>query len=123
MYALTVPPKRHQDVWDELEGKMRQRRMQIDAMKQRGKTGASPCALFVHRLAAEPHNKQTYRAVQAREFVSFEFSELTLNNLKKACAAHFNLPPSASDMLVSNKWLSCTPSHSLKEWDGVGGWV
>ena len=108
-----MPPKRRQDVWDDLEGKMRQKRTRIDAAAQRGKTGAAPHELVVQRLAAEPDNKQTYRPVQPREFVSFKFSELTLNNLKKACAAHFNLPPSTCDVLVSNKGPSCTNINQI----------
>ena len=72
-----MPPKRRQDVWDDLEGKMRQKRTRIDPAAQRGKTGAAPHELVVQRLATEPDNKQTYRPVQPREFVSFEFSELT----------------------------------------------
>ena len=67
----------------------------------------------VQRLAAEPDNKQTYRPVQPRKFVSFEFSELTLNNLKKASGAHFNLPPSTRDVLVSNKGPSCTNINQI----------
>lgn len=48
--------------------------------------------LVVQRLTAEPDNKQTFRPVQPREFVEFEYDELTLDNLKQACATHFGLP-------------------------------
>ncbi len=56
----------------------------------------------------EPDNKQTYKPVQPREFVNFEYEDLTLANLKKACANHFNLPASTCDVLVSNKGPSCS---------------
>ena len=74
----------------------------------RSKKGSAPHELVVQRLAAEPDPKQTYKPVQPREFVRFEFEELTLGNLKKACASHFNLPASTCDVLVSNKGPSCT---------------
>ena len=50
----------------------------MDAMGQCGKAGAAPHQLVVQRLSAEPDNKQTYRPVQPREFVCFEFGDLTL---------------------------------------------
>ena len=71
--------------------------------KERGKNkkgGSAPHEIIVQRLAAEPDNKQTYKPMQPREFVNFEYEDLTLANLKKACAAHFNLPPSTCDVLV-----------------------
>lgn len=108
-----MPPKRRQHTWEELEAQMRTKRTRMDAMGQRGKTGAAPHQLVVQRLSAEPDNKQTYRPVQPREFVSFEFGELTLTNLKKACAAHFNLPASTCDILVSNKGPSCTNVNQI----------
>ena len=63
--------------------------------------------IIVQRLASEPA-KQTFRPVQPREFVNFDYEDLSLVNLKKACAAHFNLPASMCDVLVSNKGPSCT---------------
>ena len=105
-----MPPKRR-GVWEELEGKMRQKRTRIDAMGQRGKTGAAPHKLVVQRMASEPDSKQTYKP--SREFVPSEFSELTLSNLKKACAIHFNLPANMCDILVSNKGPSCTNVNQI----------
>ena len=62
----------------------------------------------MQRLAAEPDNKQTYKPVQPREFVKFEHADMTLANLKRACASHFNLPASTCDVLVTNKGPSCS---------------
>ena len=70
-----MPPKRRDQLWDELQGKMRQKRTRVDGNAQRGKTGAAPHELVVQRLSSEPDNKKTYRPVQPREFVTFEFSE------------------------------------------------
>ena len=38
----------------------------------------------------------------------YNLENLALANLKKACAAHFNLPASTCDILVSNKRPSCS---------------
>ena len=48
--------------------------------------------MVVQRLTAEPDNKQTYWLVQPREFVEFFSDDLTLENLKIACAEHFGYP-------------------------------
>ena len=65
------------------------------------------------RLSSEPDNKQTYRPVQPREFVCFDFNDLTLVNLKKACADHFNVPTGSVDVLVSNKGPSATNVNQI----------
>ena len=69
------------------------------------KGGSAPHEIIVQRLAAEPDNKQTYQPVQPREFVNFEYEDLTL---KKSCVVHFNLPASTCDILISNKGPSCS---------------
>ena len=64
-------------------------------VKFRGKT--APSEIVVQRLS-----KQTYRPVQPRVFVEFDYEELNLTNLKKACASHFGLPTSSCEILVTN---------------------
>ena len=64
-------------------------------------------------LASEPDNKQTFRPVQPREFVPFPYEDLTLANLKKACADHYSLPASLCDVLVTNKGPSCTSIEQI----------
>ena len=76
--------------------------------RSKNKKGNAPHELILQRLAAEPDNKQTCKPVQPREFVNFEYEDLNLTNLKKACATHFNLPASTCDVLVSNKGPSCS---------------
>ena len=102
--------RRRQDTWDRLQAEMSSKRVKAaDAMSgARKKKGSAPNEIIVQRLASEPDSKQTYRPVQPREFVDFQFEDLSLNNMKKACAAHFNLPVSTCDILVSNKGPSCS---------------
>ena len=76
---------------------------------RKNKNGSTPHEIIVQRLASEADNKQIYHPVQPREFVDFEFEDLSLVNIKKAsCAVHFNLHSSTCDVLVSNKGPSCT---------------
>ena len=102
-----MPPKRRQVTWNDLNAKVSAKRTRTDGMN-RGKSSASPQEIVVQKLSSKPDNKQTYRPVQPREFVAFDYEELTLANLKKACGHHFNLPASSCDVLVSNKGPSCT---------------
>jgi hypothetical protein len=105
-----MPPKRNQ-AWAELHNKMKSKRSKDQRVKKT--TGSAPHELIVQRLAAEPDHKQTYKAVQPREFVAYECEDLTLTSLKKACAAHFHLPASSCDVLVTNKGPSCTNINQI----------
>ena len=101
--------KRRQETWDGLNREMSEKRTKSgDAMSGRKKKGSAPTEIIVQRLASEADSKQTYRPVQPREFVEFPVVDLSLNNLKKACATHFNLPVGTCDILVSNKGPSCS---------------
>ena len=107
-----MPPKR-KPVWDNLAQKMSAKRTAKDGQKTSGKTPNAPSELIVQRLSSKPDNIQTYKPIQPREFVSFEYKELTLLNLKKACASHFNLPYATCDVLVSNKGPLCTNINQI----------
>lgn len=108
-----MPPKRQQ-AWNDLENKMKNKRSKANAGQQRGKkAGSAPHELIVQRLASEPDHKQTFKQVQPREFVAYEYEDLTVANLKKACAAHFRLPASSCDVLVTNKGPSCTNINQI----------
>ena len=113
--AIEMPPKR-KVVWEDLAKKMSAKRTTRDASGQKA-TGAmkgkAPHEIIVQRLSSEPDNKQTYKPIQPREFVCFEYQELTLLNLKKACDAHFNHPFNTCDVLVSNKGPSCTNINQI----------
>ena len=73
----------------------------------------APSDIIVHRLTAEPDNKQTFCPVQPREFVEFSSNDLTLENLKIACAEHFGYLVGSCDVLVSNKGPSCTNMNQI----------
>ena len=105
--------RRRNEAWIDLEAKMREKRTRVDPRGQRNAIGAAPHEIIVQRLTAEPDNKQTFRPVQPREFVEFRHSELTLENLKRACAGHFRLPLDSCDVLVSNKGPSCTNINQI----------
>ena len=109
-FLLIIKSMKRQALWNDLQAKMSGKRTRNDAMSGRKKKSGSsaPHEIIVQRLASEPDTKQTFRPVQPREFVNFEYEDLSLVNLKKACAAHFNLPASTCDVLVSNKGPSCT---------------
>ena len=87
-----MPPTKRQVTWNDLNAKVSAKRRRTDGMN-RGKSSVSPQLqeIVVQKLSSEPDNKQTYRPVQPKEFVLFDFKELTLANLKKACGHHFNL--------------------------------
>ena len=83
-----MPPKR-KAVWDNLAQKKSAKRTAKDGQKASGKTRNVPSEIIVQRLSSEPDNRQTYKPIQPREFVSFEYKELTLLNLKKSMCITF----------------------------------
>ena len=106
---------KRQNVWNRLEEEMKAKRERPDprGKGKSKKSGSAPHELIVQRLASEPDNKQTFRPVQPREFVPFPYEDLTLANLKKACADHYSLPASLCDVLVTNKGPSCTSIEQI----------
>ena len=109
---FTMPPKRNRDmVWNDLEARMSAKRMKQTQVGK--KPTGSLRQLVVQRLTAEPDNKQMYKPLQQREFVEFPYEDLTLGKLKISCAAHFGLPVSSCDVLVSNKGPSCTNINQI----------
>ena len=107
-----MPPKMNQ-VWKALQEKMSYKRTQQATRARKGAKGTAPSDIIVQRLTAEPDNNQTFRPVQPREFVEFSSDDLTLENLKIACAVHFGYPVGSCDVLVSNKGPSCTNINQI----------
>ena len=107
-----MPPKVNQ-VWKTLQEKMSKKRKQQATRARKGAKGTAPSDIIVQRLTAEPDNKQTFRPVQPREFVEFSSDDLTLENLKMACAEHFGYLVGTCDVLVSNKGPSCTNINQI----------
>lgn len=108
---------KRQTVWNRLQEEMKAKRKRPDprGKGKSKKSGSAPHELIVQRLASEPDNKQTFRPVQPREFVAFPYEDLTLTNLKKACADHYSLPASLCDVLVTNKGPSCTSIEQIPQ--------
>ena len=76
-----MPPK-CQQAWNDLENKMKNKQKKANTVQQRGKkAGSAPHELIVQHLASEPDHKQTVKPVQLREFVAYEYEDLTLQNL------------------------------------------
>ena len=98
-------------VWKELNAKMTAKRTRNPSGRNKSQKGTA-WELVVQRLTAEPDNKQTFCPVLPREFVEFEYDELTLDNSKQA-ATHFGLPVKSCDILVSNKGPSCTNINQI----------
>ena len=93
---------------------MSNKRAQQGTRARKGAKGtAAPSDIIVQRLTAEPYDKQTFRPIQPREFVEFSNDDLTLENLKFACAEHFGYPVGLCDVLVSNKGPSCTNINQM----------
>ena len=78
------------------------------------KSDSAPHELIAQHLASEPNNIETFRPVHPREFVPFPYQDLTLENLKKACADHYSLPASLCDVLVTNKGPSCMNTNKYR---------
>ena len=101
--------RKRQLVWEDLRGKMAEKRTKTDAMKRtKGQGSSAPHEIIVQKLSSEADTRQTYRPIQPREFVEFPFEDLTLANLRSACASHFNFPVASCDILVTNKGPSCS---------------
>ena len=100
---------KRQQAYLNLHDKVSEKRQKAGNAQQRKKSsGSAPNELIFQRLATEPDPKQTYKAIEPRKFVPFEYEEMTVNNIKKACASHYHLPLSSCDILVTNKGPSCT---------------
>ena len=64
----------------------------------------------VQRLSAEVSGKaQKYTRVGAREFVPFEYDEVTVENIKRACLSHFDVREGCvCDVLAGEQGPSCS---------------
>ena len=105
--------KKRKATWDRLKQQMGNKRAAATVTTRATKGSSAPHEIIVQKLASEPDNKQTFRPVQPREFVVFPYEELTLVNLKKACASHFALPATQCDVLVINIGPSATNINQI----------
>ena len=67
-------------------------------------------SMTVQRLSADVSGKaQKYTRVGAREFVPFEYEEVTVENIKLACLNHFDISETAvCDVLAGEQGPSCS---------------
>ncbi len=73
--------------------------------------------LTVQQLSATVSGKaQKYERVGARQFVSFHFDELTIENIKKACTSHFNPRTGMKcDVLSGERGPSCKSMNHIPD--------
>ena len=67
-------------------------------------------SITVQRLSSDVSGKaQKYTRVGAREFVPYEYDEVTVENIKRACLAHFDVgEDSVCDVLAGEQGPSCS---------------
>ena len=98
--------------WRNFKAKMKTKR--IDKGKGKKKDNVSAFneendTLVVQRLSAEVSGKaQKYSRIGAREFVSYDYEEFTIANIRRACEKHFAVDKSMScDILAGEQGPSC----------------
>jgi len=98
--------------WRNFKAKMKAKR--IDKGKGKKKDTISAFneendTLVVQQLSAEVSGKaQKYSRIGAREFVSYEYEEFTIENIWRACKKHFAVDKSMScDILAGEQGPSC----------------
>ena len=72
---------------------------------------------FVQRLSAEVSGKaQKYSRIGPREFVSCEYVEFTIENIRRACEKHFAVDKSMScDILAGEQGPSCNTVKQIPD--------
>ena len=81
--------------WRNFQKKIKEKRVAGKEKKAKGKGAAAlpDDTITVQRLSAEVTGKlQKYSRIGARVFVSYEFEEYTIENIKSACMKHFGIP-------------------------------
>ena len=98
--------------WRKFKAEMKEKRVE----KGRGKKKDMAVSwsqendtLIIQRLSAEVSGKaQKYSRVGAREFVPYEYEELTIENIRKACQKHFAVDGTMTcDVLAGEQGPSC----------------
>ena len=106
--------------WRNFKAKMKAKR--IDKGKGKKKDTISAFndendTLVVQRLSAEVSGKaQKYSRIGAREFVSYEYEEFTIENIRRACEKHFAVDKSMScDILAGEQGPSCNTVKQIPD--------
>lgn len=67
--------------------------------------------------AAVSGKAQKYERVGARQFVPFDFEEMTIDNIKKACMKHFKVRKGLKcDVLSGDRGPSCKSMNHIPDW-------
>lgn len=99
--------------WRNFQKKMKEKRVAGKEKKAKGKGAAAlpDDTITVQRLSAEVTGKlQKYSRIGARVFVSYEFEEYTIENIKSACMKHFGIAEDGilcCDVLAGEQGPSC----------------
>ena len=99
--------------WRNFQKKMKEKRVAGKEKKEKRKGAAAlpDDTITVQRLSAEVTGKlQKYSRIGARVFVSYEFEEYTIENIKSACMKHFGIPEDGilcCDVLAGEQGPSC----------------
>ena len=99
--------------WRNFQKKMTEKRVTGKEKKAKGKGAVAlpDDTITVQRLSAEVTGKlQKYSRIGARVFVSYEFEEYTIENIKSACMKHFGIPEDGilcCDVLAGEQGPSC----------------
>ena len=76
--------------WKKLQEQVKAKRAKKGAKRSREEIKIENGEIVVQRLSAEVTGKaQKFSRIGPREFVSFEYNEVTIENLKRACERHF----------------------------------
>ena len=72
--------------------------------------------IVVQRLSAEVSGKaQKYTRIGAREFVPFEYDEVTVDNIKCACLNHFDVGEMICDVVAGEQGPSCSSIKQIPD--------
>ena len=99
--------------WRNFQKKMKEKRVPGKEKKAKGKGAVAlpDDTITVQRLSAEVTGKlQKYSRIGARVFVSYEFEEYAIENIKSACMKHFGIPEDGilcCDILAGEQGPSC----------------
>ena len=88
--------------WDKYEEEIKANRKKLNP-RNSATASKEISNLMVLQMSPEATGKtQKYHPLSPREFVPFAFSELTIENIKKACEDHFHKPRGSCDVLASD---------------------
>ncbi|KAJ7356125.1 hypothetical protein OS493_026505 [Desmophyllum pertusum] len=106
--------------WRDFKAKMRTKRIDKGKGKKKDTAGAwnqDNDTLVVQRLSAEVSGKaQKYSRIGAREFVSYEYEEFMIENIRNACQKHFSVDETMTcDVVAGEQGPSCSSVKQIPD--------